>query len=240
MADPLPAAKPRPATPAEISLWERFKRYYERELTPSVFKAKTTAEIAADAQLVIDRLGVPGFIFDSRSYDNVQLLLNRYNLLGRLITAVESGKYFIRIKDGDIDVLASSEMAEGEYAPDIWPPGPGQTGLGAIPVIIWVLVVGVTLVGGLWASSAIIDSIAKKQQAENKKALIDADKEIAKLAPDVRRSWADFKRANQPKAQKAGILGEIFGTEAASTLATALGVGLLALAALYAFRRKGS
>ena len=88
--------KPRPATPAEVELWERYKKFYQARLTPSVERSKVVAEICADAQILLDRLGIDGFVFDAARLSRIQRTIDDYNKLGRIITAVESGRYFVR------------------------------------------------------------------------------------------------------------------------------------------------
>lgn len=222
----------RPATPLEVAEWERFKQYYNTVLAPAVLKSKTVSEIANQAQAVIDANKVPGFVYDQGSLSRTMNLLNRFNMIGRYIAGVESGKYAIRLKDGDIDILASPEMTKADYEADIYP----APGLGVHP-LIWVLGVGAVLVAGLFGVSSIIDSDAKKEAETNKGRLLDADKEMLKAPEPIKKAWIDFKRAMVPTAQKVGVLGEFFGTEAAGKIGAGIGAGLLLLAAAFALSK---
>lgn len=233
MPNPQPQGA-RAATPLEVAEWEKFKRYYNTVLSKAVLRAKTAAEIANQGQAVVDKYGLPGFIYDSKSLAHTQDLLNRFNIIGRYITGVESGKYAIRIKGGDIDILAPSSMSVAEYEADIYP----AIGLGVIPVIVWVLGVGTVLVGGIWAVSKIMESVAENQEATNTGRFIDADKEMIKLPDNIRNAWIDFRKKMAPVAKQVGILEEIFGSEAVGKIAGGLGLGLLLILGAFAFTQR--
>ena len=217
----------RPATPIEVAEWERFKTYYNNVLSKAVLRANTTAEIANQAQAVIDKHGIPGFIFDQKSLADSLDLLNRFNIIGRYIAAVESGKYGIRLANGDIDILASPAMEQSEYEADMYPT------MGIAP-IIWALGIGVVLVAGLFGVSSLLDSQAEKQEELNKSRLMEADKEMMKQPNAVRNDWIAMKKAAAPAAKQAGILAKFLGTEGASAIGAGAGIGLALLAAAFA------
>lgn len=223
----------RPATPMEIAEWERFKRYYQTVLSKSVIHSKVTAEIANQAQLVVDQAGFPGFIFDAKSLADTQNLLTRYNMIGRYIAGVESGKYGINLKDGDIQIIAPASMPQSELETDLYP----SEGFGVAP-IIWALAIGVTLIAGIWGASDVIDSVAKRQAEIHKDRLMQADREMAKQPADVRQAWQEMKKSSAPAAREVGILEKFFGTEAAGKIGGGIGLGLLVVMAMYAFGQR--
>lgn len=225
-------SEPRPANDIEIAAWEKFKRYYERVLTPVVKRAKVAAEITAAAQETIDAQGVQGYVWDANARARIESILNRYNLLGRYILAVESARYFIRLSNGDIDILAAESMPADQYQNDFWP----SLGI-VIPAIIYVIAVGVVLVGGLFGVSAIIEADAKKETEINKGRLIEADREMAKQPEPVRRAWGEMKKQNEPKAREVGILERFFGSESAGKIGGAIAIALLAVGAAFAFSK---
>jgi len=218
---PQPAGA-REATPLEVAAWDEYKSYYDRVLAPAVLRAKTAAEIANEAQRVVDKHNIKGLVFDSADMARIGNLLNRANILGRYISAVEAGKYGIRLSNGDIDIMAPSDMPADEYAADLYPAGLG------IAVIIWVIVAGVLIGGALWLVSKILKDQANKIQKENEQRLIAADIEMMKQPDPARRDWIDMKKATKPAAKEAGILAKFFGSD----ISSAIGIGLLVFAGL--------
>lgn len=227
-------AEPRPANDIEIEAWERFKAYYETILTPIVKRSKQAAEIAYQGQQTVNAQKINGFIFDSQSQAAIDSVLNRYNLIGRYVMAVESGRYFIRLQNSDIDILASPKMDAAEYQADLWP------SFGIAP-LIYVLAVGAVLVGGLWAVAKILESDAKKEEEANEARLIDADKEMMKQ-PDaaVRQAWVDYRKTMQAAVTEPGLLAKFFGTQAAGSIGGAVAAAVLLIGLGLAFQRRSS
>ena len=197
----------------------------------AVLRSKVVAEIANQAQAVIDAQKIPGFVYDQKSLADTQSLLNRFNMLGRYISGVESGKYGIRISAGDIDILAPPDMAPAEYDADIYP----AAELGAVIVpIIYALIAGATLIAGIWGAAKILENDAERQRETNAGRLIEADKEMLKQPEPTRRAWADFRNKMKTTAQEVGVLSKIFGSETAGKIGAGLGAGLLLVAAVFA------
>jgi hypothetical protein len=220
----------RQATPLELNEWERYKTYYSTVFVPTIKRAKTAAEIANQAQAVIDKYKIGGFVFDTKDLARTTELLNRANILGRYLTAVESGKYALRLADGDIDILAPLEMPAAEYETDRYPSG----ALGVWP-IVWVLAVGTILIAGLWLVSNALENDARKMEAENEERLIAANLEMTKQPEDVRRDWAAMLATMKTPAKEVGIFAKLFGSETASQIGGAIGLGLILLIGLMAF-----
>lgn len=224
-------AEPRPANQIESEAWESFKRYYETILTPAVKRAKQAAEIAYQGQQTISQQNVPGFVFDTQSQAAIDSVLNRYNMIGRYILDIESGRYFIRLQNGDIDILASQKMAFEDYQVDMWP------SLGVAP-ILWALAVGVVLVGSLWAVSKALEAEAKKEEERNEARLIEADREMLKQPEPVRKAWIDYRQKMQAAVTEPGLLSKFFGTQAATTIGGAIAAAVLLVGLGLAFSKR--
>lgn len=227
----MPDKNARPATPAEILIWERFKRYYERELVPTIHSSKVVAEIANRAQQMLNKYGMPGVVFSAESLARTQLILNRANIIGRYIQAVESGKYGINLVTGDIEIRAPLGMPAEEYQADLYPT------LGIAP-IIWVLSVGAILVGGILAVATALKFDAQKEREQNAKKLIDIDKQMSTAPADQRAAWIEFKKQNAAQANETGVFSKIFGGKFMGELGAGVAVGIALLLAIMAWSKK--
>lgn len=221
----------REATPMERAEWKRWVDYYEGPVTQAVVRFHLAATIAGDTQSFLDARGIllrTGPVFTMDDAERTKSLLNAYNSVGRMVQGVNSWKYGIRLTQGDIDVLAPPGLPDEEWQSDVYT-------LGAIPLIIYALAVGGILVAGLWSGAAMMESSAKKDYTKYKKAILEADKQMMKAAPDVRSAWIqrrkDFEEQEQKTEEKTGILVDIFGTRGGGAIA-AVAIGLVALFAL--------
>lgn len=219
----------RQATPMERSQWARWVEFYEGPLTRSVIAYHLAAGIAADTQTFLTGHGFTHpVVFTQQDELKVKSLLNAYNTVGRILIGVHSAKYGIRLEQGDIDVLAPPGMPKEDWQGDLYT-------LGAVPLIIWAVVVGVTLVGGLWAGSALMQSTADKEFIKYKKSILKADKAMMKKPPDVRRDWikrrSDFEKEINKTKEDTGLLVNIFGEKGGAAIA-AVAIGLIALVAM--------
>lgn len=216
----------------ERAQWSKWVDFYEQKVTRSIVAVQLAAGFAADTQTFLDRRGLNlsiGPVFTQDDLERTQTLLNVYNTLGRLMTGVNSSKYGIRLAQGDIDILAPPDMPVEEYRQD------KLEAFGAIPLIIYAIVVGATLVGGLWATSNIIKSQADRDFTKYKNNLIQADKEMMQKAPDVRAAWIqhrkEMERQENESKKTTGWLIDIFGSKIGGGIAAGalVLIGLLAL-----------
>lgn len=210
----------------ERAQWVRWVNFYEGPITKSIISYHLASGIAADTQSFLSNRGLTTpVVFTADDEKRVQSTLKTYNTIGRLLVGVHAAKYGIRLTSGDIDILAPKELPEDEWAGDV-------LGLGAVPLVIWALAAGAVLVAGLWAGSAMMKSSADRDFIKYKKAVLQADKQMMKQAPDVRRDWAqrrkDFEKEINKTEQKTGVLVDIFGAKGGAALVAAA-VVLLAL-----------
>ena len=220
MANPATRSGDRPTTPEELAKWSSFVAYFGTRVRPEVNQAVSISELAADAHVFAANLGLGITVFTQAQYAEIQKLIDVYNRLDRSNMAVEIGRYGLSFKQADIDILVPESTPAEEYEQDV------ITGFGITP-IIWVAVVGVLVVAGVWPVSKFLEAKAKKTKADAARDLIAADKEIAKLPEDVRDAWSEFKEQNKEKIEQVGLLDQLFGSGFGSTIAMFFGVGLL-------------
>lgn len=212
----------------ERGQWARWAAFYEGPVTQSIVALQTSAGIAADTQTFLHNHNIilpTGPVFTEQDAQRTAGALKIYNTVGRIMIGVNSAKYGIRLSGGDIDILAPPDMPPEEWQGDR---------LGAIPLIIYALAVGGVLVAGLWAGSEMMKASADKDATKYKKAILQADKEIMKAAPDVRADWMrrrkDFESQINKTKDETGILVDIFGQRGGALIAIAA-VALIALIA---------
>lgn len=228
----------RQATPMERSQWARWVEFYEGPLTRSVIAYHLAAGIAADTQTFLTGHGFTRpVVFTQQDELKVKSLLNSYNTIGRILIGVHSAKYGIRLSQGDLDVLAPPDMPKEEYIDDLHT-------MGGVPLIIWAIVVGATLVSGLWAGSEMMKVTADREFTKYKQAVLKADKEMMKKPPDVRKDWIqrrkDFEKEIGRTKEKTGLLVDIFGTKYGGAIA-GVAIGLVVLVAMrFMPRSKGA
>lgn len=218
----------REATPMESSLWFKWVDRFEQTITPAVVRFQLASGFAADTQTWLQARGLGlsgGPIFTQTDLQKVQGTLNTYNALGRIMAAVNSGKYGINVYKGDIDVMAPLSMPKEQWE---------QDRLGAA-FIIYALAVGGLVAAGMWAWSAIVGNEADKEHAKYKRELLQADKEMMKKPAPVRKEWIQFReKLQQQEAEtkkQTGVLVDIFGSKIGGGIAIggAVLLGLLAL-----------
>lgn len=220
----------RQATLMEHAEWSRWVKYFEGPVTKAVVSYYTAAGIAADTQTFLNRhkLSLPtGPIFTIDEETRVKSLLNAYNTIGRIVTGVHSAKYGIRLANGDLDVLAPPDMPKEEYESDLYT-------LAAVPLIIWAVVAGAVLVGGLWAGSSMMKSSAEKEFQKYKRDILKADRHMMKQPPEIRSDWMrrrkDFEGQIEKAKQETGFIVDIFGSKGGAWITAAV-IALLALGA---------
>jgi len=223
----------RQATPMERAEYVRWLNFYEGPVTKAVAGANIAAHVAGMTQDFIDKRQIPGIppVITMEDADYMRGLLNTYNAVGRIVLGVNAGKYGIKIHQGDIDVLAPPTMPAEEFQDDIIQ----SMALSGAPLIVWAIVVGVTLVGGLWGGGEMMKASAEKERIKYKRAVLEADKAIMKQPQDVRQDWIqrrrDIEKYEQQEAAKTGILADIFGSKGGAWI-TAAAIALLALVAM--------
>jgi len=213
----------------EREQWSKWLAFYEGPVTKAVVHAHTAAKIAGQIQDFLDSKGLTlptGPVITQEEADKTRSVFTIYNTIGRIMVGVHSGKYGIRIFQGDIDVLAPPDMPKEEYQADQ---------LGAIPLIVWAIVAGGLLVSGLWAGSEMMKANADLEYTKYKNAILKADKAIMKQPPDVRNDWIqrrqNFEAQTEQVKEKTGILVDIFGSKGSAWI-TAASIALLALFAM--------
>jgi len=220
----------RPANNVELGLWESWKLTF-KNLEPLILKQKIICEIAARAQSLMDSQRYTAFLWTPADQQSIDTQLARINALSRAMVGVESGKYFIRLRDGDLDLLADPAMPREQWQADVY------ADLGVAP-IIWVLAVGGLIVGSIFAASAVLKSFAEKQSAEIERRLIEIDREMARAPESQRAAWQQFKKENRPPAQEAGVLAKIFGGDFMGKMGFGIAIGLIAYFVIRAFSKE--
>lgn len=219
----------RPVTPMERAQWAKWVKFYEGLVTGSVVRSHLAATIAGETQNFLDSHGFQlptGPIITKTEADETRELLRIYNTVGRVLTGVHSGKYGMKLFQGDIDVLAPPDMPPEEWKGDQ---------LGVLPIVIYAVIIGATLVGGLWAGSDLMKAKADLEYTKYKTKILEADKAMMAKPPDVRRDWMqrrkDFAKMEEKTKEETGILTNIFGSKGGAWI-TAAGIALLALVAM--------
>lgn len=188
---------------------------------------------------------LPYTLWTPTDQTQIDALIEASNRTLRVIAGVQAAKYFVRFSEGNMSAVAPSNMPLTQYDADRWP-GDNLSQFGfVIPVIVWVIVGGVALIGSLWGASEIIEAEAQRQEAKNKSALQAYDYQIAHEPKATQKAWSDFKnqnhaqlmdRAKTADGDQPGLFTKIFGSGFTKNLGSAIGIGA-ALLALFAFLR---
>jgi len=221
----------RPASTQEQMSFVGWYNSYMGSSVPTIQGAIASGELLALVQQWANRTGTPIAVWTPTDQQIVDRLIDYGNRLNRVSAGILSGKYGLQFAAGDMAAVAPSKMPREQYDPDLFPSE--SFGI-VIPVIVWVIVGGVILVGSLFSASEILKHEANRQISKNQATIIQADKEIAKSDPATRRAWQQFKNQNQQhlmeKAKQAdgeqdgGIFGAIFGKTASKGIGVAIGI----------------
>lgn len=220
--------RPRPATPAEAMIWAQFRRLVDQQLRPHVQNFLNGAVAAATMQQFFNNYNLPIVAFSNGRQSRMDGILERYNILDRLITAAENEKYFVTIVDGDIAIWASPQMNREQIQDDIYP---GAMGIAWIPVMI-----GIALVVGAIVTVEALDYNTRAEDRQMQKDMVAAAQVMATKPPEQQRAFKKMLDANQATFNKvktetgSGLLGMLVGKETGSALAIALVIGVVAWA----------
>jgi len=231
----------REATPNEMLLWQRFTNELDTQIKPANYQLMSAAQLARSAQFWVDQ-NRPGIaFFNYEDWNQAEACFRQYELLQRVRVGVESGKYFIRVRqDGDLDIVAPPGMKKEQYEADRWTAIPVERevdGLGLHPVVWAIIAGGAVIVSGIMAVGFYNRSQAVKIKAETARAVVDIDREMAKASKEVREAWSKYKEQNKQLADKAesSLLDDIFGAGTGKKIVGALGIGALVLGGLFVF-----
>lgn len=215
----------RPATNAEQAKWNNFKEFYRRTLVPCVKRLQLATEVANAVQGWLNANDVERRVWTPADRKQVAGIFKRANKIGRIMAAVDGGRYQVRFSGNDIAVHAPPEMGPEEYMED--------QGLGAFPIVV-ALVVGALIVSAIFATSRIIEANARSKELEISRRIIEVDREMAKAGGTTAQSWQLFKRQNTEKLKTAakaagspGWISKLFGSSTASTMSTILIGGII-------------
>jgi hypothetical protein len=217
----------REATPDEARIFNEIRRFYAGQVAANVKGALAMAELIAAGQKALDKAMIfDPILWNKTRQKQIDLLLNQYNTLGRIFAQLDGRRYGIRpTPDGlDFDIIAPRTLAPQEYTDDIYP-------LGQLQVFVF----GVVLVAAILLVMKALDYNAQSQQAEFKKAILDADQTMASMPAKVRADYGRWKLANidlikaaNAAPQGAGLLDRLLGAGAGAGVGAIFGVGLLA------------
>lgn len=209
----------------ELARWQAFTRDYYGPITRNVKGALSLAELLAHAQEALDKAQIfDPIIWGKTRQAQLDSLLNQYNTLGRIIAGAETRRYSVRFIGDDFDIIFPGIHNEQVDA-DIYP------SLG-VPWII-PLTIAVVLVAAAVTTTKILNERATAQQLEYKQAILDADREMAKQAPDVRAKYGQWKkdnveliRAAAAAPEGAGLLDRLLGAGTGAGIGALVGIGL--------------
>ena len=212
--------------------------------------AKAAGEISEAVQRFADLNGLYADCWTPQDKADLAFLLRQRNIIDACIDGLYAGKYFLQFADGKMQIAARPDMPRSQYENDIFPDVQETPGLG-FPVVLWVIIGGVILVGSLWGGSALMKQHANVLTQENAKRTQVFDAMIAKTGnPTTIKAWQGFKqqnaqalkeRANEAdKADKGGgLFSWIFGKGAGGKIAGSIGIALVVFMGILAFSKFG-
>ena len=238
-----PAAQPRPATMAEQGAYDQLLNRFQSITVPKIQAAIASGEICAMVQAWGTSHGIAITTWTPTDQALCDTLISYSNRMLRVIDGLHAQKYFLNFEAGRLQAVASPTMPREEYQDDLFP---SDQGFGVVPIIVWVIIGGITLIGSLWGASEIIEAEADRQKAKNQHAIIAADFAISKASKPAQAAWKDFKNQNQAQLMErakaadntdtGGVFGKLFGKTAAKGAGIAIGIGA-ALIGLMMFTR---
>lgn len=196
MADP---------TPSQSRQWEKFQARIDGRTVPIAKGLILLARFGNDAQNEITRLtgGIPPIVTtdDERIVNEIG---RRGQILERLVRGALLRNYGVRFIDGDLDIVSQTEP----NGADIYPAE--GVNLGIAPIIVVAGIVAFTLLIAGDQAADRLESEAKIEALRLQKRMVDADREMARQPPEVRRQWSKWKdsAANQAAAAMGSIRGE--------------------------------
>ena len=215
----------REATLDEARIFADIRKYYAGQVSANVKGALALAELIAAGQKALDKAMIfDPILWGKTRQKKIDLLLNQYNTLGRIFVNIDGRRYGIRpTADGqDLDIIAPRTLDPQEYTADIYPLGQLQ-----------VIVVGVVLVSAILLVMKALDYNAQSQQAEYRKAVLDADQAMASQPAKVRADYTRWKLANidlikaaNAAPQGAGLLDRLLGAGTGAGIGAIFGLGL--------------
>ena len=165
-------------------------------------------------------------IFSQADGQKIAQIVDVYNRINRSILKVEGGTYGLKFTDGKIDIIAPIDMNPEEYQADI------VQGFGYHP-LLWVAVIGVVVVGAIFATNELVGSMADNTTADTKKKIVDSAKEIAAMSPEMQAALMKLMEENREELEKAGLLDQLLGGGSGMMIAGAIAIGVI----LYAYTR---
>jgi hypothetical protein len=221
----------REVTPRELAIWEAFKTLYRERVTREVKGALAMGELLAAAQRALDKVGIiDPTPWTRKQQAEIDLTLAQYNAIGRLVEGVDARRYVLFfVADSDFHIYGPPTVGPAELPPDVYP-----VGLGLAPVVVAVTV-GTLLIGAAAATVLILQYRAQAQQTAYRRAILEADREMAKQDPAVQAKYTQWKQQNielireaNKAPQGAGILDRLLGGIGGTGIGALLGIGLVA------------
>lgn len=211
----------------QLAQWRAYANNWENSVRPSVQKAILIGEIARDFQEWADAHGIMfPTIFNSADNEKLLKLADVYNRIDRSNMKVEGGTYGLKFEGGKIDIIAPISMNPEEYQSD------QVTGFGIGP-LIWIAVIGVVIIGGILATSYLVEQFAKKTGKDTQKKIVESAKEISEMSPEMQAALAKLLEANRDRLQQAGLLDQLLGGGSGAMIAGAIAIGVI----IYAYTR---
>jgi len=177
----------------------------------------------------------PGYVFpaDMKTVAaRAQALNQHWTNIETCFGKVESGEWGVsasKDRPNDFDVI----VPQGATAPMTSYPAPHLMGLGVLPLIPIIIIVGRILLAAIIAFITWVIADAITQDSENKLAAVKVDSDMAKADPSTRAAYEQFKQSGPFKDSKS-----VWD----SLRESAMGLGVIALIglAIMAFTKAGS
>jgi hypothetical protein len=189
---------PRKPTQQELEIWDQFLDKYH-DLTSNVLAFVSTANVAATFQDWSNKNGVPVVTFDHIDQAAVDSILNRYNIIGRLIDRCVMQMYLTHFSRGDVSIYAPESMDVEQYMQDIYPHTREESLKG---ILVLAIVAGVALLIGGIATLSIVDWDTGVRDKRFRDRLLKADLEMMKKPKALRDEWQQMKRKNAELIRK--------------------------------------
>lgn len=211
--------------------WTAIRKFFLGTVTTRIKGARDLALCcSAAAEFAAVEAGVSGR-WGAGDDRRVAALLERFNVLDRIVAGADIGKYaLVDVGGGDIAICSPPGTNQEQARGDIY--------LGALFVPV---LVGIVLCGAIWVALKKLDTDALQTQKDFAAKLIAGDKEVlASGSASLIKTWGEWKKNNagllkSAQANSPGLIDRIFGSGAGSSA----GIALLGLLGLLAWSKYG-
>lgn len=227
----------REATKKESNIWLNYKTRFDGKTKPMIEALNLLGKAARFLETSIKTIsGQEMDIIDDAQQQRIAALYHRMQILNRQITGVLLKKYFVKFDDtGEIGIFADV-ADESDVFPAFSSDTVGESGFGAVGILIGVGIAAVTLLGGGFITLKILENNAEMEARKIAERMQKVDAAMMKLDPDKVKQWESLRESavKQAKAYAknvpgvSGMLSKFLGSKGAS-IAIAGGLGIAAL-----------